>query len=113
MQDVNVTFYINSTNGSYVYDLLSYKSHLDKQWENVVMFPSGAEFLICKVEKRSDAGRDMIDVYLRNVSLGLSPGGETFFWLDDEKFNPVTFSDFDCMLSYRYKKMESTEDQGV
>lgn len=73
-----------STNGSYIYDYIGYKSFTYEQMGCTVLFPSGSEFLICKVSHQNDAntGQQKTDIYLRNVCLGLSRG-ETFLWIDD------------------------------
>ena len=51
-QDVNVTFYINSINGALIYDYLGFKSFVENEAGRTVLFPSGSEFLICKVVKK-------------------------------------------------------------
>lgn len=44
-----------STNGSHVYEYLGNKSLIFKKTANTILFPSGSEFLICKVSKNVDA----------------------------------------------------------
>lgn len=45
----NVKFYITSTNGSLVHDYIGHKTVMDKENGNTVLFPSGSEFLVCRV----------------------------------------------------------------
>ena len=70
-KDSNVTFHIHSTNGVQIYDYLGNKSYVENQSGRTVLFPSGSEFIICKVDK-DDQG--MTHIYLRNVSLGMGLG---------------------------------------
>lgn len=46
----NVTFHITSVNGALIYDYLGNLTVKEKETGRTVLFPSGSEFLICKVE---------------------------------------------------------------
>ena len=56
------------------------KSKTEKEEAKTVLFPSGCEFLVCKVEKL-DNGKIM-HVYVREICLGLS---NPVVWLDESK----------------------------
>ena len=78
-------FYINSINGVYVYDYLGHKSYTEYHTGNTVLFPSGSEFLVCKVTEEEDPlekGKMLTAIYLRNVCLGMSKN-QTFLWTDN------------------------------
>ena len=78
-KDKNVTFYINSVNGAQIYDYLGHKSFTEKETGRTVLFQSGSEFIVCKVEEKNG----MTNIYLRNVQLGLSQG-QTILWTDEQ-----------------------------
>ena len=55
-----------------------------------VLFESGTEFLVCKVEK-CDQG--VTHIYLRNIQLGLGDY-TTMMWTDDQIFTTARYEPF-------------------
>lgn len=104
-QDQNVTFYINSVNGVYIYDYLGHKSFVQEETGGTVLFKSGEEFLVCKVEKKAG----MTNIYLRNVTLGLSQQ-QTVLWTDNLSTS-TQFVQPERMLNYRIQNQVKLKDQ--
>ena len=46
--------YITSIYGSFIYDYLGHKSFTEKNTGDTVLFPSGSEFIVCKVAKEKN-----------------------------------------------------------
>lgn len=97
--------YITSIYGSYIYDYLGHKSFTEKNTGDTVLFPSGSEFIVCKVakEKNQLTGKEIDAVYLRNINLGLCQG-ETFLWTDNN-ISTHKIMQYERIQTYRIKYM--------
>ena len=62
-------FHIYSVNGVKVTEFLGYKSFTEAETGKTVLFPSGTEFLVCKVEttQESEGKNKVTHIYLRNL----------------------------------------------
>ena len=72
-----------------------------------VLFGSGSEFLVCKVET---CDKNVTHVYLRNVQLGLSEQ-TTLMWTDDQIFTTARFEPFSQLLAMRMQASKSDHEQ--
>ena len=104
-----MTFHIKSLNGAYIYDYLGHQSFTEKETGKTVLFPSGSEFLICKVVKEEkENGKTEHHIYMRNICLGMSMQ-QTILWTD-ERSNQDHFVQCERMLNYRIKRNIELED---
>ena len=71
-----------------------------------MLFESGSEFLVCKVET---CDKSVTHVYLRNVQLGLSEQ-TTLMWTDDQIFTTARFEPFSQLLVMRMQESKSNEE---
>ena len=71
-----------------------------------VLFESGTEFLVCKVEK---CKHGKVHIYLRNVQLGLGES-TTLMWTDDQIFTTARYEPFSQMLAMRFQESKSKEE---
>lgn len=102
----NVTFYIYSTNGAQIYNYLGNYSYQEKGTGRTVLFNSGSEFLVCKVEKDGD---EKYNIYLRNITLGFT-NNQTILWTDDS-CGSNKFINLNRMLNYRTQFRTEQKDQ--
>lgn len=85
------------------FELLGKNSFVQNEAGRTVLFASGQEFLICKVERLDK----MTNIYLRNVTLGFS-NSQTYIWTDESN-STMKFAQCERMLSYRTRFNERTE----
>lgn len=100
----NVTFYIYSINGALIYNYLGNRSAVEKESGRTVLFPSGSEFLVCKVEMEGQGANAQYKIYLRNITLGLTQN-QLILWTDDQSVFKAghrnKFENVQLMLNYR------------
>jgi hypothetical protein len=102
-----------SVNGAFVNEYLGYGSFADEETANTILFPSGSEFLVCRVteEKSPVTAQPLKAIYLRNIVLGLTES-QTFLWTDSFLAD-TKFVNYERMLNYRIRKQKEIYDQGV
>jgi len=108
MHEKNVIFHIHSVNGIKVTEFLGYQSYAEKNTGQTVLFPSGAEFLVCKVEEKIDEAskKRSTHIYLRNVELGLGQQ-TTVMWTDDQLVSSYSYAPFKNLWAYKTQRSKN------
>lgn len=73
----------------------------------MVLFNSGTEFLVCKVEQKGNIKH----VYVRNINLGFS-NQHTVLWVDDQVFS-TRYAKYFAWINRARVKKDSQDRQDV
>lgn len=76
----NVVFHIHGSDAKRVESYLGLQTIVHKKEKGTILFPSGTEFLVCKVEKV----QGVANIYIRQINLGLT-SGRSVLLINDEK----------------------------
>ena len=105
-EDYNIVFHIYSVEGRMINAFLGFQSLVDIYAGKTVLFPSGSEFMVCKVDLKDNVKH----IYLRNIPLGLKNEATVVFWVD-EKVHSGNFSAFNNLISMNKRKMAESSRQ--